>query len=52
MLLPEHRGEQTAGNGADISDVVLVVILAVVLMVMLALSLVLVLVIFGFQKET
>jgi hypothetical protein len=52
LLLPEHRGEQTARNGADILDVVLVVMLAVVLMVMLSLSLVLALVIFGFQKET
>ncbi len=52
MLPPEHRGEQTDGNGADILDVVLVVMMAVVLMVMLSLSLVLVLVIFGFQKET
>ena len=52
LLLPEHRGEQTAGNGADILVVVLVVMLAVVLVVMLALPLVLVLVIFGFRKET
>jgi hypothetical protein len=52
MLLSEHRGEQIAGNGADILVAVLVVMLAVVLMVMMSLPLVLVLVIFGFRKET
>jgi len=48
----EHRGEQTAGNGADILVVVLVVMLAVVLVVIEAPPLVLVPVIFGFRNET
>jgi len=52
IFLPEHREEQTAENGADILDVVPVVMPAVVLMVMLSLPLVFVLVIFGFRKET
>jgi len=52
MLLIEPRGEKTAGNGADILDVVLVVMLAVERMMFLSLPLVLVLVIFGFRNET
>jgi len=52
LLLPEHRGEQTAGNGPNNLVAVLVMMMAVVMMVMLSLSLVSVLVIFGFRKET
>jgi hypothetical protein len=49
LLLLEHRGEQTAGNGADTTVVVLVVMLVVVLIVTMSLPMVLVLL--DFRKE-
>jgi hypothetical protein len=52
MLLSEYRGEQNAGNRANLFIVVIVVRLVVVLMVMLSPHLVMVLVIFGLLIKT
>ncbi len=53
LLIPEHRGEENAGNRADtLVVVVLVVMLVVALMMMLPMPLAMVLVIFGFRKQT